>query len=163
MNTKILALASHLDIDVITYEGIDYANVTFEDYNEINNSDFTDLDGIGYAEGQQGYEKFHKWLTETADLLEEVLIQSAYDDNLFEYGSSEYLVCTDSEADDLWDEDLENYIDECILHELPEAYRNYFDREDWKSDARMDGRGHSLNRYDGNEYEVDGFYIYQTN
>lgn len=88
-------------------------------------------------------------------------------DNRFECGNKEYLVVTDDEADDLWDEDLENYIDECILHELPECYRNYFDREGWKSDARFDGRGHCLNHYDGNEESetVDGveYYIYRQN
>lgn len=158
MNTKILALASHLDIDVITFNNIDYANVTLEDFNTESGSNYEDVESI-----DEDNEVFLKWLEDNGTLLEDELIQSTYDGNLFEYGSSEYLVCTDSEADDLWDEDLENYIDECILHELPEAYRNYFDREDWKSDARMDGRGHSLNRYDGNEYEVEGFYIYQTN
>ena len=90
-------------------------------------------------------------------------VTQGYDENIFEAESSEYLVVTDDEADALWEEDLDNYIDECILHELPEAYRNYFDCEAWKSDARYDGRAHSLARYDGNESEQDGFYIYQTN
>lgn len=160
---KILALANHLGIDVITYNDVNYANVTLADYNEENKSQYNDIDDIGYNEGQQGFEKFEKWLIDTANLLEDELIQSTYNENLFEYGNSEYLVCTDSEADELWDEDLENYIEECILPELDERYRRYFDNEAFKSDARMDGRGHSLNRYDGNEYEVDGFYIYQTN
>lgn len=79
----------------------------------------------------------------------------------------EYLVLTDAEADEMWDEFLENYIDECILYLLPEAYRNYFDREAWKRDAQHDGRGHSLSGYDGNEHEekIDGvwYYIYRTN
>lgn len=79
----------------------------------------------------------------------------------------EYRVLTDEEADELWDEDLDNYIDDCILSELPEMYRQYFDNEKWKRDARFDGRGHSLNHYDGSEevQEVDGvyYYIYRTN
>lgn len=64
----------------------------------------------------------------------------------------EYLVVTDEEADELWDQDLENYIDECL--ELPPQLENYFDREKWKRDARIDGRGHSLARYDGGEDKV---------
>jgi len=80
----------------------------------------------------------------------------------------EYLVVTDDEADDLWDESLNNYIDECL--EIPEAMANYFDRDAWKSDAKMDGRRHFLSGYDGNENEetvdcTDGsvtFYIYRT-
>lgn len=78
----------------------------------------------------------------------------------------EYRVMTDSEADQAWDESLENYIDECILPEVPESFRNYFDHEAWKRDARFDGRGHSLSSYDGCEYEeqIDGewYYIYRV-
>jgi len=92
---------------------------------------------------------------------------SSYDDCVLEYGREEFLVCTDSEADDKWDDDLENYIEECILPELPEAYRLYFDNEAWKSDAKQDGRGHSLGRYNGEEHEktVSGttYYIYRQN
>lgn len=93
--------------------------------------------------------------------------QTTCDEQRFEDGNEEYLVVTDSEADELWDADFENYVDECILHELPEAYRGYFDTEKWKSDAKIDGRAHSLSRYDGDEdeIEIDGetFYIYRQN
>jgi len=92
---------------------------------------------------------------------------SSYDDNVFEYGKQEYLVVTDEEANKLWDEDLDYYIDECILPELPESARQYFDDEKWKQDARYDGRGHSLSRYDGNEDEIkiNGivYFIYRQN
>lgn len=92
---------------------------------------------------------------------------SSYDDNTFEYYHQEYLVCTDSEADERWDESLENYIEECILPELPKYLQNYFDNERWKRDAEFDGRGHSLASYDGHEnYEsinFETYYIYRTN
>jgi len=85
----------------------------------------------------------------------------------YSFEGAEYLVLTDDEADAKWDEALENYIDECILPEIPSQYRNYFDNKKWKEDAKDDGRGHSLARYDGHEQEetVDGetFYIYRTN
>lgn len=77
---------------------------------------------------------------------------SSYDEKVIGIGSQEYLVVTDSEADELWDEDLENYIDDCL--EIPESIKPYFDREAWKSDARHDGRAHSLSGYDGNEDEI---------
>lgn len=67
----------------------------------------------------------------------------------------EYLVLTDEEADELWDEYLEQYIDDCILPEVPESSQQYFNREAWKRDARVDGRGHTISPYDGNETEVD--------
>ena len=86
---------------------------------------------------------------------------------LFSYGRSKYYVYTDSEADDAWEEALDNYIDEVILPEIPEAYQNYFDEESWKQDARYNGRGHILAGYDGdeNEVEVNGttYYIYRQN
>lgn len=87
---------------------------------------------------------------------------SSYNDNVVEYGNQEYLVVTDDEADELWDQDLENYIDECILPDLDDRYKNYFDRESWKSDARYDGRAHSLNRYDGREDTIT-VYEYEYN
>ena len=84
-----------------------------------------------------------------------------------EYEGREYLVCTDEEADELHDEHLEWYIDECILPELHKAYRNYFDRESWKDDQGYDGRGGCLAGYDGceNEEKVNSttYYIYRTN
>lgn len=84
-------------------------------------------------------------------------------DNTFECNNEEYLVLTDSEADEAEDDYLEQYIDDCVLFELPEQYRNYFDRESFKYDCRFDGRGHSLASYDGNENEEGEFYIYRVN
>lgn len=87
--------------------------------------------------------------------------------NVYEYGNEEYEVLTDSEADSRWDEELDLYIDECILPELPDFASQYFDKRAWKNDAMMDGRGHAISRYDGeeNEQTVDGttFYIYRQN
>lgn len=80
------------------------------------------------------------------------------------------LILTDSEADDREEEELDNFIEECILPELPDCYQNYFDCDAWKRDAHFDGRGHIIARYDGNENEEriefeDGFqdwiYIYK--
>lgn len=79
----------------------------------------------------------------------------------------DYMVLTDEEANQKWEESLDSYLEDIVYPELPEYLRNYFDEEKWKYDARMDGRGHSLSPYDGNESEetVEGetFYIYRTN
>jgi hypothetical protein len=79
----------------------------------------------------------------------------------------DYLVLTDAEADDKWEEALDSYLDDCVYPSLPKHLSGYFDDEAWKRDARMDGRGHSLATYDGHEhYEtIDGeeFYIYRIN
>ncbi len=85
--------------------------------------------------------------------------------NIYSYGGREYLVCTDEEADQAQDEDFDNYIEECILPTMPEHTRMYFDEESWKDDAKHDGRGHSLNRYNGHEEEqtVNGtsYFLYR--
>lgn len=93
-------------------------------------------------------------------------------DCAFEAEGGEYLVLSDEEREERWGESLQNYLDECILPELPEDFRFYFDEEAWKRDARNDGCGHCLATYDGNENEElveleDGskvwVYIYRTN
>jgi hypothetical protein len=99
-------------------------------------------------------------------------IEEGINDNTFEHFEEQYLVVTDEEADDLWEESLDNYLEDCIYPKLSGNLSNYFDDEAWKRDARYDGRGHSLSGYDGEENEEvvtykDGssetFYIYRTN
>jgi hypothetical protein len=93
-----------------------------------------------------------------------------YGMTVFSLGSKEYAVATDEEADEAWDQSLDSYIEECITPEIDKlevgnlsAYIK-FDEEMWKRDARMDGRGHSLSSYDGNEEELEGdFYAFRIN
>lgn len=89
------------------------------------------------------------------------------DTNEFDINGETILCLTDSEADDRWEDELDKFIEECILSEIPEWVRNYFDEEKWKDDARFDGRGNLMAHYDGyeNEIEVDyeWFYIYREN
>ena len=78
----------------------------------------------------------------------------------------DYLAGNDDVMNTAWDDDLENYIDDCLLCEIKdETLKNYFDRDAWKKDAKGDGRGHSLNRYDGGEdcqtVEGEEIYIYK--
>ena len=88
---------------------------------------------------------------------------------VFSYGRAEYAIGSDSEADSAWDQSLDSYVEECITPEIEKlelgnlsAYIK-FDTEMWKRDARMDGRGHSLSSYDGEENEEGEFFIYRTN
>ena len=98
----------------------------------------------------------------------EEITESRYDSNTYQYGREEYLVVDDSKADELWDESLDSYLEECVLPDLPDFARRYFDREAWKEDARHDGRGHCLASYDGHEHEIsissmEYWYIYRIN
>jgi len=76
---------------------------------------------------------------------------------------AEYAIGTDDECDEAWNDCLDNYIEECVLYEIPEAYKFYFDDEKFKDDCRHDGRAHSLASYDGNEELIGDCYMYRIN
>lgn len=86
------------------------------------------------------------------------------------YGRQEYAVGTEEEADEAWEQSLDSYIEDCITPEIEKiqigSLSNYitFDVESWKRDARMDGRGHSLSSYDGDEMDLaDGYVAFRIN
>jgi len=85
----------------------------------------------------------------------------------FEHEGKEYFVLTDEEADLAFSNTLDEMVDEFGYDQIDEALRDYFDGEAMKSDLELDGRGHHLAHYDGeeNEEEFDGvtYYIYRTN
>ena len=138
---RVIALAQHLNISL--------------------EPDFSNVDEETTEEEQE--EQRAEAIKEVTDELDNIVEDY---DNRFSYYNEEYLVLTDSEADDMEDQQLDNYIDECIMPEIPEHLQNYFDDEAWKRDARMDGRGHIISTYDGCEYEEKvndtWYYIYRV-
>src|SRR5437867_3796006 len=63
------------------------------------------------------------------------------------YGRS-YKVLTDNEADAAFENALDDYIEQVIWPEIPEAYQLYFAEEAWKRDARINSsRGNELSWY----------------
>jgi hypothetical protein len=105
-------------------------------------------------------------LAEFLDCPLSIITESAYGGHVFSAEGSDWLVVDDNEADELWEEDLENYVEECILPDLNEMHRNYFDTESWIEDTKRNGdRGNSLNRYSGEEDSVEfegiTWFIYQ--
>lgn len=97
------------------------------------------------------------------------LASSESNNNTFEIDGKEYLVLTDEEAEEAYDEYLNNYIDDLILSEIPEQYRSYFDSKKWKKDEAyyIDDRSSALGYYDGQEHEEavnkTDYYIYRIN
>ena len=78
-------------------------------------------------------------------------------------GGAEYLVLDEVGREEAW----EDYLDSCLDDGCIEGANGpYFDREAWKKDARMDGAGHSLASYDGNENEYhvghDIWFLYRV-
>lgn len=87
-----------------------------------------------------------------------------YELEVYSFEGTEYAVGTDEECDYAWEEALHQYIDDCIYPELSDFAAKYFDEDRWISDAKFDGRGHSLGVYDGNEIELENnLYAYIIN
>jgi hypothetical protein len=98
----------------------------------------------------------------TADVDPDIFI----DGNKITIQGFDYLVCTDEQADSEFEDSIENYVDDCVILEIPKHLQQYFDTDRFIEDAKYNfGRGQQLNYYDGSEYEqeVKGttYYIYQ--
>ena len=79
------------------------------------------------------------------------------------YKGEKYRVVTDKEADEIWDDLLEDYIEQSI--DIPEHLMIYFDRKSWKEDEKNAGRAHWLScdgREEQQEYEGEVYYIYKV-
>lgn len=81
-----------------------------------------------------------------------------------EKNDGEYIVLTDSEADERADESIDEY----LWREAVQAKTTEESFEDWKETVlSTDGRGSMLNHYDGSEESIDinctTYYIYRTN
>lgn len=81
---------------------------------------------------------------------------------LFSFGKKEYYVLTNEEADKLAEEIVDNYIEECVLPEIPERYRNLINSKPLVEEATRK-RGEWLASYDSREEEHGDFYIYRIN
>lgn len=103
-----------------------------------------------------------------ADITEES--HDCYGLKVLSCGRQEYAVGTEEEADEAWEQSLDFYIEDCITPEIEKiqigSLSSYitFDEETWKRDARIDGRGHSLASYDGDEMDLaDGYVAFRIN
>ena len=163
-----LALMQHLGEDFFIIEGDDVEGIepiAFKGTEEDAREGFlADIEG---TEEPDIDANFRIYCQNNLAEVEELDIDDCYD--------VDYYVLTDEEADEKWEESLDSYIEECITPEIERlsegagnlGYYVTFNEEMWKRDARMDGRGHSLSSYDGNENEetVENttFYIYRIN
>ncbi len=84
-----------------------------------------------------------------------------------EIDDGEYLVLTDSEADDWEEEGLRSLFDDMVPREVRDSFiGNYLDVEKFVED-NSGNRGENINGYDGSEEEVEfegtTYYIYRNN
>lgn len=83
-----------------------------------------------------------------------------------EFDTDTDLILSDDQLNEYADQRLESYLDECILTEVPEQLRCYFDGAAWKRDALMsDGVLHCAGlaevdsvEYNGRSISVQGLY-----
>jgi hypothetical protein len=128
----------------------------------------------------------------TEEELSEIEIAEGYDENIAEVINCEYMVLTDKEADQAAKEYIEDsvwafnsnfIIDHSDVLSYDKASENVVkaiqeqcesgneamkklinNMDEFVQDAiEADGRGHFLNTYDGEEYEVGDYYIYRMN
>ena len=105
-------------------------------------------------------------LTQLLDLtLDETLdIEENFDE--YEHDGHVYLILPDDEADERFDEYIDNLIDDVIKCEVPEQFQCYMDFKAMTDDYRAQtGRGEALATYDAIEHDelVDGvrYFIYR--
>ena len=148
---KSIALKQHLGEDCFILEDAKEAKI-YEGTKEDAREQFDEQ-----SEDKEGIISFYLWCAENLTEVEE------YEEDSY----NDYLVLTDEEADEKWEESLDSYLEDCVYPELPKEMVNYFDDAAWKRDAKMDGRGHSLSGYDGNEdketVNETTYYIYRIN
>lgn len=103
------------------------------------------------------------------ELIEELVKWDSLNNEYIEIKGEELRVLTDSEANEAWEEYIDNYIEECVLSELSVFIQEYFDYGKFKRDLKLDGRGRSLASYDSIEHcfynsKVDEtIHIYRVN
>ncbi len=105
-----------------------------------------------------------KYLNVDVSLVEEL----GFTDFTYSYGGREYLCCEYKVAVAKAEDCIRNYVDDCVLSELPEIYRDFFDVERFVMTCLdTDGVAHNLSTYDGEEnvshYREIEYLIYRTN
>ena len=84
---------------------------------------------------------------------------------VFDYDGEQFAVGTGDEANDAKREAVQEYIDECVLPEIPKQYRQYFDDSAFTNDCTNDELVGLIGSYDGCELvqktKCRYYYIYQ--
>ena len=159
---KLQALANHLEIDYFNHNDTYYVGASQEEYENFEVKELNSKEDSKIA--------FDEWIDDNYSLLEEE-ITNEYKD-YFKYGKEEYLVYTDEEADSAAYDSVYSIWEDCYLTEDIQNSLgflvNYIDLKKATLDSiKIDGRGHTLASYDGEECEeyINStiYYIYRVN
>ena len=159
---KILALANYLQINYFKHNGEYYIGTTQKEYEDFEKKELENEEDTKTA--------FDEWIDSEYSTLKEEII-NIYG-NHYKYGREEYLVLTNTEADNEAYDYTYNIWEECYLTgEVKKQLgflADYINLDQATRDAiQSDGRGNSLSSYDGKEYKETinnvTHYIYRTN
>lgn len=88
------------------------------------------------------------------------------DDFYYELDGNEYRIISDSSIWDIYVETIKEIVKDCYdlkLENIPDFIAFEIDWEQTAQNAYVDGYGHTLASYDGEESEAAGYYIFRTN
>lgn len=87
--------------------------------------------------------------------------------DIIKIGNEEYVVVPYDDMEALFHDYMEEYIDECILYEIPEQYRAYFDYEKFIDYVECNDGFDIMSSYDGCIDDIDilgeSYYIFRIN
>jgi antirestriction protein len=87
--------------------------------------------------------------------------------NIIKWGNEEYVVVQETLMDGLFKEYMEEYIDECVIGDIPESLRGYFDYEAYIDDWENDDGYSVMASYDGYIDDIDilgdQYYVFRIN
>jgi hypothetical protein len=169
---KIKQIEAIINLDFVskgTRDKVYKSTTDYLDKYKKDREEYKELDEMAGYVSNTVYHLLEKTGTDYVLMMQEAFLNKKVNDRRQSYtqNDGEYLVLDDDEAEKAWSESIENYYEEYIEPNLEGNLSAYFDYQKWERDAKMDGRGHSLNHYDGSEDEVtvDGtdYYIYRVN
>lgn len=100
---------------------------------------------------------------DSEELEELIELLKGENDFCFNIDGGEYRIINDYIIDQVFEEYMDNYIDENIINQIPQNLQYYFDSEMFINDTKIEHGYSVLATYDNNWYEVNNWYIFRTN
>lgn len=153
----------------IYFNELVYMDKDDEDYEELVEMLVDDIEGMDFTDALV---VCYIWLMKNGnDITLEDLEYGKYDfyeyGNIIKWGNEEYVVVQETLMDVLFREYMEEYIDECVIGDIPESLRGYFDYEAYIDDWENDDGYSVMASYDGYIDDIDilgdQYYVFRIN
>ena len=98
----------------------------------------------------------------TEENLETIDSAEVGNDFSVELDGMEFRLISDDSIERIHADEIQEYVDDCILNDCPETLQRYFDYDSFIRDCRIgDGYGHHFSSYDGSEVNAASYYIFR--